>query len=216
MPWIVMVLPIVLYGDPVLRTKGKLVTEVTPEVRRLAADMLETMYDARGVGLAAQQIGVALQLAVVDVSHDPQCITYLRVNGVDTPMQTIMPLVFLNPKLEFGKAKATSEEGCLSFPDVRENIRRSSDLKATLTLLDGSTIVLETDGLLSRAIQHETDHLNGILFIDRVSAAAKIGMKRRLREAIEDWQEQISKGISPTKPKPRKKGEVDDDDDDED
>ena len=211
-----MVLPIVLYGDPVLRTKGKLVTEVTPEVRRLAADMLETMYDARGVGLAAQQIGVAIQLAVVDVSHDPQCITYLRVNGVDTAMQTLMPLVFLNPKLDFGKAKATSEEGCLSFPDVRENIRRSSDVKATLTLLDGSTIVLETDGLLSRAIQHETDHLNGILFIDRVSAAAKIGMKRRLREAQEDWADEIRKGISPTKPKPRKAGPPGEDDEDED
>ena len=211
-----MILPIVLYGDPVLRTKGKPVTEVTPEVRRLAADMLETMYDARGVGLAAQQVGVAIQLAVVDVSHDPQCITYLRVNGEDTPMGAIMPLIFLNPKLDFGKAKATSEEGCLSFPDVRENIRRSSGLKATLTLLNGETIVLETDGLLSRAIQHETDHLNGVLFIDRVSAAAKIGMKRRLREAQEDWQDQISRGISPTKPKPRKKGEVDEDEEDED
>jgi len=210
-----MVLPIVLYGDPVLRTKGKLVTEVTPELRQFAADMLETMYDARGVGLAAQQVGVAIQLAVVDVSHDPQCVSYLRVDGMDTPMSEIMPLVFVNPRLEFGKAKATSEEGCLSFPDVRENIRRSSDLIATLTLLDGRTIVLETDGLLSRAIQHETDHLNGILFIDRVSAAAKIGMKRRLREAQEDWQDQISRGISPTKPKPRKKGEVDDDEDED-
>lgn len=206
-----MILPIVLYGDPVLRTKGKPVTEVTEEVRRLAADMLETMYDARGVGLAAQQVGVAVQLAVVDVSHDPQCVSYLRVDGVDTPMAEIMPLVFLNPKLEFGKPKATSEEGCLSFPSLRENIRRSSDLKATLTLMDGRTIILETDGLLSRAIQHETDHLNGILFIDRVSAAAKIGMKRRLREAQEDWADQIRRGISPTKPKPRKSGEDDED-----
>ncbi len=209
MPWMRMILPIVLYGDPVLRTKGKPVTEVTDEVRRLAADMLETMYDARGVGLAAQQVGVAIQLAVVDVSHDPQCISYLRINGVDTPMADMMPLVFINPKLEFGKPKAMSEEGCLSFPDLRENIRRSSDVKATLTLLDGTTIVLETDGLLSRAIQHETDHLNGILFIDRVSAAAKIGMKRRLREVQEDWADEIRRGISPTKPKPRKKGEVD-------
>src|SRR6478672_8537291 len=105
-----MVLPIVLYGDPVLRTKGKPVTEVTEEVRRLAADMLETMYDARGVGLAAQQVGVAIQLAVVDVSHDPNCVSYLRVNGQDMPLTAIMPLVFVNPKLEFGKPKATSEE----------------------------------------------------------------------------------------------------------
>jgi peptide deformylase len=214
-----MVLPIVLFGDPVLRTKGKPVTEVTEEVRRLAADMFETMKDARGVGLAAQQVGVPIQLAIVDVSHDPHCITYLRVNGEDVPMEEMMPLVFLNPRLEFGKAKAISEEGCLSFPDLRENIRRSSGLKAHLTLLDGTQIVLETDGLLSRAIQHETDHLNGVLFIDRVSAAAKIGMKRRLREAQEDWEDQIRRGISPTKPKPRKvkpdAAEEDDEDEEE-
>src|ERR1700751_1836298 len=108
MPKMRMVLPIVLFGDPVLRTKGKLVTEVTEEVRRLAADMFETMKDARGVGLAAQQVGGPIQLAIVDVSHDPQCVSYLRVNGKDTPLVDIMPLVFINPKLEFGKPKASS------------------------------------------------------------------------------------------------------------
>jgi peptide deformylase len=140
--------------------------------------------------LAAQQVGHALQLAVVDVSHDPECITYLRVNGEDTPLADIMPLIFVNPKLDHGKDKAVSEEGCLSFPDLREKIRRSEAIKATLTTIEGKNLVIETDGLLSRAIQHETDHLNGILFIDRLSAAAKIGMKRKLRRLMEEWQEE--------------------------
>ncbi len=184
-----MILPIVLYDDPVLRAKGKPVAVVTDDIRRLAENMLETMRDAHGVGLAAQQVGVALQLAVVDVSHDPQCVTYVRVNGVETKLEDIMPLVFTNPQLELGKEKITAEEGCLSFPDLRDDIRRSASLKATLTLINGTTIVLETDGLLSRAIQHETDHLNGVLFIDRFSAARKLGLKRRLRMLMEDWEE---------------------------
>jgi peptide deformylase len=185
-----MVLPIVLYADPVLRTKGRLVTEITDDIRKLSQDMIDTMREARGVGLAAQQVGHALQLAVVDVSHDPECITYLRVNGEDTPLADIMPLIFVNPKLDHGKDKAVSEEGCLSFPDLREKIRRSEAIKATLTTIEGKNLVIETDGLLSRAIQHETDHLNGILFIDRLSAAAKIGMKRKLRRLMEEWQEE--------------------------
>lgn len=189
-----MILPIVLYGDPVLRTKGKPVTVVTDDIRRLAEDMLETMRHAHGVGLAAQQVGVALQLAVVDVSHDPECVTHVRVNGIEKKLEDIMPLVFTNPQVDFGKEKITAEEGCLSFPDLRDDIRRAASLKATLTLLDGTTIVLETDGLLSRAIQHETDHLHGVLFIDRFSAVRKLGLKRRLRILMEDWEEDRKSG----------------------
>ncbi len=129
-----MVLPIVFYPDPVLRAKGKPVTKVTDEIRALAANMLDTMRDAHGVGLAAQQVGVPLQLAIVDVSHDEECVTYCRVNGEDRKLAEICPLIFVNPKLEFGKAKTVSEEGCLSFPDLRENIKRPEKLKATLTL----------------------------------------------------------------------------------
>jgi peptide deformylase len=184
-----MIRPIVRYNDPVLRTKGKPVSQVTEDLKALAADMIETMRNARGVGLAAQQVGVPLQLAVVDVSHDPECITLLKVNGEARPLADIMPLIFVNPRLELGKEKITAEEGCLSFPDLRENIRRSVQVKATLQTLDGETLVIETDGLLSRAIQHETDHLNGILFIDRLSAAAKIGLKRKIKRLMEEWAE---------------------------
>lgn len=184
-----MVLPIALYPDPVLRAKGRPVTQITDEIRELAANMLDTMREARGVGLAAQQVGVPVQLAIVDVSHDEECASFCRVNGADRKLAEICPLIFVNPKLEFGKEKAVSEEGCLSFPDLRENIKRPEKLKATLMLLSGETVVLEADGLLSRAIQHETDHLNGVLFIDRMSAATKIGLKRKLRELMPEWEE---------------------------
>ena len=184
-----MILPILLYPDPVLRAKGRPVTAVTDEIRALAANMLETMREAHGVGLAAQQVGVPVQLAIVDVSHDEECVTYCRVNGEDRKVAEICPLIFVNPKLEFEKVKTVSEEGCLSFPDLRENIKRPEKLKATLTLLNEETIVLEADGLLSRAIQHETDHLNGVLFIDRMSAATKLGLKRKLRELMPEWEE---------------------------
>lgn len=184
-----MILPIVFYPDPVLRTKGRLVTQINDEVRSLAANMLETMRDAHGVGLAAQQVGAAVQLAIVDVSHDEECVSYCRVNGEDKKVSEICPLIFINPKLEFEKVKTICEEGCLSFPDLREKIKRPEKVKATLTLLNGETIVLEADGLLSRAIQHETDHLNGVLFIDRMSAATKLGLKRKLRELMPEWEE---------------------------
>lgn len=184
-----MIRPIVIYGDPVLRTKCKPVEAITEEHRTLVEDMLETMRDAHGVGLAAPQIGLPIQLAVIDVSHDPECISYLRLNGEDVPMSEVMPLVFFNPKLELGKDKEVGDEGCLSIPNLREKVRRSYDVRVTYTTLDGKTAVVESDGLLARALQHEIDHLNGILFIDRMSAAGKVGMQRRLKRLMLDWED---------------------------
>lgn len=184
-----MVRKIVLYPEPVLRAKCRAIPEAAAEHRQLAADMLETMRASNGVGLAAPQVGVDQQLAVIDVSHNPQCVTYLRVNGVPADLVKSMPLIFLNPKLETGREKVTDEEGCLSFPDLRSPIRRSMDVKVTFQTLDGKTVTVETDGLLARALQHEIDHLNGILFIDRMSAAAKVGLKRKLARLQEEWAE---------------------------
>jgi peptide deformylase len=181
-----MILEIVQYGNPVLRERCKRVEQVDDSIRILAADMLETMYDANGVGLAAPQVGVALRLAVVDVAHDPECITFLKVDGEDAPLASIMPLTFINPELEFTGPKERDTEGCLSIEDIRAEVGRPSSLKATLPQLDGSVLVIETDGLLARAIQHETDHLNGVLFIDRVSPATKISLRRKLRRLVED------------------------------
>ena len=184
-----MIRKVVRYPAAVLKIKCRDITTVTDEHRKLAEDMLETMRDERGVGLAAPQVAVDLQLAVIDVSHNPQCVTYFKVNGEDKDMPSFMPIVFINPKLELGKEKATDEEGCLSFPHLRAQIRRSAEAKVTYQTLDGETVTVESDGLLARAFQHEIDHLNGILFIDRMSAAGKIGLKRKLSNLMAEWAE---------------------------
>ncbi len=182
-----MILEIQKYPAPVLRQTGERVTEVTDEIRELADNMLETMYDANGVGLAAQQVGEAIQLAVVDVSHDEECITYLRVNGEDRALDEVCPLVFINPEIKPVGAKEASTEGCLSFPDMTSEIIRRGRVEARLETLDGECIFLETDGLFARAIQHEVDHLFGKLFIDRMSSARKMAIRRQLKEMQESF-----------------------------
>jgi peptide deformylase len=181
-----MIHEIVQFGHPVLRQKCREIEVVDEEIRQLASDMLETMVDANGVGLAAPQIGRDIRLAVVDVSHDPDCISYLRVNGEEADLESIMPLVFINPQLEFGKDHEFELEGCLSIEGIRAEVRRPADVRATLPQLDGTLLVVETDGLLARAIQHETDHLNGILFTDRLNTASKVTVKNRLKRLMED------------------------------
>ncbi len=184
-----MVRKVVRYPATVLRAKCRAISGVTDAHRTLAADMLETMREERGVGLAAPQVGEDVQLAVIDVSHNPLCVTSFKVNGEDKNMVEHMPLIVINPKIEMGKDKVTDEEGCLSFPDLRGQIRRSAEVKVSFQNLEGETLTIESDGLLARAFQHEIDHLNGILFIDRMSAAAKVGLKRKLRRYMEEWAE---------------------------
>jgi peptide deformylase len=185
-----MILPIVRYPDPVLRQRCTEVKTADSPLRKLADDMLDTMREAHGVGLAAPQIGRSVHLAVIDVSHDPKCVSFLRINGKDADLVANMPVVFLNARLDLGNAKATGEEGCLSFPGLRGDIRRSAEVRVTFEDLDGNTQVWETDGLLARAFQHEIDHLNGVLFIDRFSATAKVTLKSRLNRLMEQWREQ--------------------------
>jgi peptide deformylase len=179
-----MIREIVQYGHPVLRQRCQPVTVVDDSLVELVSDMLETMVDANGVGLAAPQVGIDLRLAVVDISHDPESISYFRVNGEDANLEDYMPLVFINPELEFGQEKEWGQEGCLSIQGIRAEVRRPMDVKATLPQLDGSVLVIESDGLLSRAIQHETDHLNGILFTERLPAASKVALKNRLKKLL--------------------------------
>lgn len=180
-----MILPITQLGNPVLRKKCCDISEITEEVKQLAADMIETMNDADGIGIAAPQIGSELRLAVVDVSHDPESASFCKINGESVDFKDYMPLVFLNPELELSGQKETDLEGCLSIQEIRANVKRPSIVKAKMTLLDGSKIELETDGLFSRAIQHEVDHLNGVLFIDRVSAATKTRIRKKIKLLME-------------------------------
>ena len=183
-----MIRKIVQYGHPVLRQRCRPVTEVDAAILQLAADMLETMVAANGVGLAAPQVDEDIRLAVIDVSHDPNCVSRLKVNGEDAELTSIMPLIFINPELTFSQEKESSIEGCLSIRDIRAEVRRPRAVKATLPQLDGSVLVIETDGLLARALQHEIDHLNGVLFVDRLSAVAKVSMKNRLKRLLEETE----------------------------
>jgi peptide deformylase len=180
-----MILSLVSYGSPILRQRCQTVGTVDDRIRCLAADMLETMVAEHGVGLAAPQVGEGLRLAVIDVSHDPECVSYFRVNGEDADLSSRMPLVFINPELELGDEMESENEGCLSIPGVRAPVKRPVDVKATLPQLDGSVLVVETDGLLARALQHEVDHLNGILFVDRLAPVAKVQMKNRLKRLFQ-------------------------------
>jgi peptide deformylase len=184
-----MIREIVQYGHPVLRQRCRPVTEVNEDLLALVDDMLETMVDAHGVGLAAPQVGVDLRLAVIDVSHDPEATPSLVVNGKPAELDEIMPLVFINPELEFGQHKEFGMEGCLSIRGLRAEVKRPEAVKATLPQLDGSVLVVETDGLLARALQHEIDHLNGVLFIDRLPAATKVSLRNRLKRIAEEFTE---------------------------
>ncbi|PQJ29553.1 peptide deformylase [Rubritalea profundi] len=184
-----MILDIMQFGEPVLRKKCKPVEKVDAELESFVQQMIETMIDAEGVGLAAPQVGADIRLAIVDTAHDPECVTFFKVNGEDAKMEDFMPLVFINPQLEFSGPQETDMEGCLSIQEIRAKVKRRAIVKATLPQLDGSVLVIETDGLCSRAIQHEVDHLNGILFTDRISSSTKSRLKRKLKNLAETkWE----------------------------
>ena len=176
-----MILEIRKYGDAILRTKGRTARPDDPELKQLAADMLETMHAAHGVGLAAQQIGQAVQLTVIDVADIEDRPSAIFIGGHEVPLEKYMPLILLNPQLQLSEEKEPGNEGCLSFPDLTAEITRSTGVRCKAQLLDGSTLEFEAAGLLARALQHEVDHLNGILFIDRMSSAARAGHAGRLK-----------------------------------
>lgn len=184
-----MILDIMQLGESVLRQKCKPVDKVDAEIEAFAKNMIETMNDAEGIGIAAPQVGADIRMAIVDTAHDPECVTFFKVNGEDAKMEDYMPLVFINPELELTGAFETDMEGCLSIQEIRAKVKRRSIVKATLPQLDGSTLVIETDGLCSRAIQHEVDHLNGVLFTDRIASTAKARLKRKLKNLSETkWE----------------------------
>ena len=174
-------LPIAKYGDPVLRLKGRRVEKMDDHIRELAANMLETMHAANGVGLAAQQVGEALQLTVLDVLQTEDRPSTLKLNGREIELLAAMPLILLNPKLALDHETDIGTEGCLSFPEITAEIERSVAVNVQAETLEGKPVEIEATGLLARALQHEVDHLNGILFIDRMSSVAKASLQSRLK-----------------------------------
>ncbi|MEP7070993.1 MAG: peptide deformylase [Verrucomicrobiota bacterium] len=176
------------YGDPVLRSKGRRVSAIGPALSTLAQNMLETMRAVNGVGLAAQQVGEALQLTVIDISQVEDRPSTMALNGRQVDPSEQMPLFLLNPEIEIGPEREVATEGCLSFPEISAEVERSAWAKVRGQVLGGERVEIEATGLLARALQHEIDHLNGILFIDRMSSAAKASLASRLKRLQKETQ----------------------------
>jgi peptide deformylase len=150
------------YGDPVLRKRAEPVVEITEAERQLAVEMLETLYaTGNGIGLAATQVGILKRLIIVDIGEDDD--------------ETYEPLVLFNPELMGFDGEIVAEEGCLSIPDVTADVKRPERIVVEGIDVQNESVRIEADGLLARVLQHEIDHLNGVLFIDRIS-----GLKRQL------------------------------------
>ena len=168
-----MVLPVVRYGDPVLRKKGAKIETITPEIQQLVADMFETMKHAHGIGLAAQQVGRAVQLTTIDLRGVKDRPSRLWLAGQEADVESFMPLVLINPVVRPVGTRASGPEGCLSFPDIFGEIERTAEAEVTAQNERGESFSFKAGGLLARAIQHEVDHLNGILFIDRMDTETR-------------------------------------------
>jgi len=162
-----MILKVVKYPEPVLQQRGEPVTEFNDELRKFVADLFETMYASQGIGLAAQQVGVAKRVTVIDLSmgKDPE-----------------QKLVLINPEILLREGRQYEEEGCLSFPEIREKVVRAEKVRVRAQDEHGEWFEMDGEELLSRAFQHEIDHLDGVLFIFRMSPLKRSLTLRRIRK----------------------------------
>lgn len=192
-----MVLPVVKYGDPVLRRRGENIVKIDVALKQLISNLFETMYAAHGIGLAAQQIGVAKQVAVVDVRGVKDRPSQLWVEGHTCDVDSFMPLVLINPLISPSGDFEVGPEGCLSFPEIYGDIRRPSKIEVTALNERGESFHFTAGGLLARAIQHEADHLNGLLFIDRMSSA----VRSDVREGVDELQTETKARLQATRRK---------------
>lgn len=185
-----MALRIVRYNDPVLRKKGDAVKTFDSDLALLSDQMVATMHTASGIGLAAQQVGKALQFCVVDLRATDRDFSW-ELDGASPPLELFMPLALANPVVTLLQSdKTVYEEGCLSFPDIRGDVIRTDAIKVTYQDLQGTTHTLLCDGLLSRCIQHEVDHLNGTLFIDRMEKKVRAGIEKDIKTLAQKTREE--------------------------
>src|SRR6266567_6018817 len=191
-----MILTVVKYGTPILRQKGARIEAITPAIKKLIADMFETMYAHKGVGLAAQQVGLALQLTVIDVRGVTDRPSSLELKGQPAEVATLMPLVLINPVITPVGQPVAGPEGCLSFPEIFAEITRPDVVDVKALNGEGQPIQFRCGGLLARAVQHETDHLHGILFIDRMDKKTK----EEFRPDLDDLQAATKESLKGTKP----------------
>jgi peptide deformylase len=186
-----MPLRIVQYNDPVLRKKGEKIMVFNAALRELAAAMIEAMQEAGGIGLAAQQIGRALQLCVVDLRKTEDDFTW-ELDGARPPRELFMPMVLANPVVTVvaGVAEVAVEEGCLSFPHIRGDVARPAEITVRFQDEHGVPHVLACNGLLARCVQHEYDHLQGVLFIDRMEKKARAEINDAVKALAKETREQ--------------------------
>lgn len=176
------ILPIKTYPDPVLQKIAEPVKEVTAEYRELAHNMLETMYAAPGIGLAAPQVGQSIRLVVIDVRLRDDDGNVDETQMTDLEKQVKFPLKIFNPEIVKKEGSTTFEEGCLSVPGFTENVKRSKYIELHYIDEDNQKQVIKTDGLLAICIQHELDHLEGTLFIDRLSTVKRTLIKNKIKK----------------------------------
>mgnify|MGYP001166338632 CR=1 FL=1 len=189
-----MTLKVSYYGDSILRKKGKKVTEFSNELTALFQDMLVTMREEEGIGLAAQQVGIALQFCVIEVPSLSELPDKCILDGKNLAPQLVMPMCLANPKIEFLQGdEYYYEKGCLSFPEIKGEIARPELIVVHYQDLDGNKHQLECDGLLARCIQHEVDHLNGILFIDHMEKEIFAEIKKEVNALKKRTQSTIKK-----------------------
>jgi peptide deformylase len=186
-----MPLTVVKYGTPVLRQKGGRIDSITPTIRKLAADMLETTYACKGIGLAAQQVGLAVQLTVIDMRGVTDRPSSLELKGQPADVNGFMPLVLINPEVKPVGQPVSGPEGCLSFPEIYADITRPDTVDVKALNLEGQPLEFRCGGLLARVVQHESDHLNGILFIDRMDKKTK----EELRDELELLMAETKAGL---------------------
>lgn len=187
-----MKLEILTYPNPLLREVSEPVKEFGPELKKLAEDMLETMYDANGIGLAAPQVGKLIQMLVIDTRpRDPENSRYENDDQTDLERKVTQPLVLINPEIVKGEGKTTFDEGCLSVPSFFETVERFEKVEVKAFDVNGKEFRLVTDGLLAICIQHEMDHLAGTLFIDHISFTKSNKIKNQIKKNGYPTKEEI-------------------------
>lgn len=188
-----MPLKIVQFNEPILRKKGVKITAFNAALRKLAEEMIETMHAAEGIGLAAQQIGHAIQLCVVDLRPVESEFDWLY-NGTRPPLELFMPLVLVNPEVTaVPEPETVYEEGCLSFPGIRGDVVRPDEITVKFKDTAGHVHTMICNGLLARCVQHEVDHLNGVLYIDRMTKEVLAELEPELKALKKHTREAAKK-----------------------
>ena len=183
-----MSLAICTYGNPILRRKAAEVGEITGQIHELAKEMLETMYEERGVGLAAEQVGRTERMFVIDIPPESD----VDDHGERENPDVVMPMVLINPKITgHSEDVQVGPEGCLSFPEIFANVERWYEVDAEYTNLEGHVVKVHARGLLARAIQHELDHLDGILLVDRMSHVKKVALSGKLKRLVKQSKQTL-------------------------